>query len=140
MSDTIIKVIDHLAEKIGVAVDWTADNIIPQVLDIMARYRVCEIVLNLLLVLLCVGWFVCVFIAIRKSVLPARKRCAENKEDNFWFWNCGGDIELNIAGIIIFAFAIGISLAAIILGIKGISELTRWALIPEVQFYKLISG
>ena len=140
MSDAIIKVIDHLAEKIGVAVDWTADNIIPQVLDIMARYRACEIVLNLLIVLLCVGWFVCVFAAVKGYILPARKRCAENKEDNFWFWNCGGDIELNIAGIIGIAFAIGISLAAIILGIKCIAELTRWALIPEVQFYKLISG
>lgn len=140
MSDAIIKVIDHLAEKIGVAVDWTAENILPQVLDIMARYRAYEIVLNLLLVLLCIGWVVCVYIAVKGWILPARKRCKENKEDNFWFWNCGGDIEPNIAGIIILAFAIGISLAAIILGIKGIGELTRWALIPEVQFYKLISG
>lgn len=140
MSDAIIKVIDHLAEKIGVAVDWTAENILPQVLDIMARYRACEIVINALSILLCIGWFVCAFIAIKKCVLPARKRCVENKEDNFWFWECCGDIELNIAGLIILAFAIGISLAAIILCIKNIGELTRWALIPEVQFYKLISG
>lgn len=140
MSDAIIKMIDHLAEKIGVAVDWTADNIIPQVLDIMARYRAYEIVLNVLFVLLCVGWGVGVFVAIKKSVLPARKRCAENKEDNFWFWHCGGDIELNVAGIIVIAFAIAISLVGIGLGIKCIAELTRWALIPEVQFYKLISG
>lgn len=140
MSDAIIKVIDHLAEKIGVAVDWTADNIIPQVLDIMARYRECEMILNLLLVLLCVGWGVCVYIAVKGWILPARKRCAENEEDNFWFWNCGGDIEMNIAGIVIFVFAIGVSLAAIILCIQSIGELTRWALIPEVQFYKLISG
>lgn len=140
MSDAIIKVIDHLAEKIGVAVDWTADNIIPQVLDIMARYRECEIVLSVLIVLLCAGWGVGVYIAVKGWILPARKRCVESKEDNFWFWNCAGDIELNIAGIIIFAFVIGISLAAIILCITNIGELTRWALIPEVQFYKLISG
>ena len=140
MSDAIIKVIDHLAEKIGVAVDWTAENILPQVLDIMARYRECEMILNLLLVLLCVGWGVCVYIAVKGWILPARKRCAETKVDNFWFWECCGDIELNIAGIIILAFAIGVSLTAIILCIKNIGELTRWALIPEVQFYKLISG
>lgn len=30
--------------------------------------------------------------------------------------------------------------AAVALGIDCIGELTRWALIPEVQFYKLISG
>lgn len=140
MSDAIIKVIDHLAEKIGVAVDWTADNIIPQVLDIMARYREYEIVINALSVLLCIGWLVCVFIAIKKCILPAHKRCKENEEDNFWFWECCGDIEFNVAGIIILAFAIGISVAAIILCIQSIGELTRWALIPEVQFYKLISG
>jgi hypothetical protein len=140
MSDAIIKVIDHLAEKIGVAVDWTADNIIPQVFDIMARYRTCEIIISVLIVLLCVGWGVGVYIALKRWVLPARKRCVESQEDNFWFWNCGGGIEPNVAGIIIIAFAIGISLAAIILCIKNIGELTRWALIPEVQFYKLISG
>ncbi len=140
MSDAIIKVIDHLAEKIGVAVDWTADNIIPQVVDIMARYRACEIIISVLIVLLCVGWGVCVYIAVKGWVLPARKRCVESEEDNFWFWNCGGDAEMNKAGIVIFAFAIGISLAAIILCIQSIGELTRWALIPEVQFYKLISG
>lgn len=140
MSDAIIKAIDHLAEKIGVAVDWTADNIIPQVLDIMARYRACEIVLSVLIVLLCVGWGLGVYIALKRWVLPARKRCVENVEDNFWFWNCGGDIEMNVAGVIILAFVIGISLAAIIVGIQNIGELTRWALIPEVQFYKLING
>lgn len=140
MSDAIIKVIDHLAEKIGVAVDWTADNIIPQVLDIMARYRTCEIIISVLIVLLCVGWGVGVYIAVKGWVLPARTRCVESQEDNFWFWECCGDIEMNVAGVIILAFVIGVSLAAIILCIKNIGELTRWALIPEVQFYKLISG
>lgn len=140
MSDAIIKVIDHLAAKIGVVIDWAADNIYPQLLDVAARYRACEIIISVLIVLLCVGWGVFVYIALKGWVLPARKRCVESEEDNFWFWNCAGDIELNIAGLIIFAVAIGISLAAIILCIKNIGELTRWALIPEVQFYKLISG
>lgn len=38
MSDEIIKVIDHLAEKMGIAVDWTADNVLPKLQDTMDRY------------------------------------------------------------------------------------------------------
>lgn len=38
MSQEIIKVLDNLAQKFGVAIDWTSQNILPYLQDLMSRY------------------------------------------------------------------------------------------------------
>lgn len=38
MSEEIIKVLDNLAQKFGIAIDWTSQNIMPYLQDLMSRY------------------------------------------------------------------------------------------------------
>lgn len=38
MSDEIIKVLDNLGQKFGIAIDWTSQNILPYLQDLMYRY------------------------------------------------------------------------------------------------------
>ena len=38
MSQEIIKVLDNLAQKFGIAIDWTNQNILPYLQDLMGRY------------------------------------------------------------------------------------------------------
>ena len=38
MSQEIIKVLDNLAQKFGIAIDWTNQNILPYLQDLMSRY------------------------------------------------------------------------------------------------------
>lgn len=38
MGDEIIKVLDNLAQKFGIAIDWTSDNVLPYLQDLMTRY------------------------------------------------------------------------------------------------------
>lgn len=45
MSEQIIRVLDYLAQKFGIAIDWTADNILPQVQRI---YEHCILYLRIL--------------------------------------------------------------------------------------------
>lgn len=40
MSEEIIKVIDALCSKFGIAIDWTSANILPQIVYIVDRYSV----------------------------------------------------------------------------------------------------
>ena len=44
MSEEIIKVLDYLGEQLGIAIDWTSENVWPQVMDILGRYRLFELV------------------------------------------------------------------------------------------------
>lgn len=38
MSQEIIKVLDNLAQKFGIVIDWTNQNILPYLQDLMGRY------------------------------------------------------------------------------------------------------
>lgn len=38
MSEEIIKVLDNLGEKFGIAIDWTSQNILPYLQDLMSRF------------------------------------------------------------------------------------------------------
>ena len=38
MSDAIIKVLNELCDKFGIAIDWTSDNVAPYLQDLMVRY------------------------------------------------------------------------------------------------------
>ena len=46
MSQEIINVLNYLGEQLGIAIDWTFENVWPQVMDILERYRLLEIVGN----------------------------------------------------------------------------------------------
>lgn len=43
MSEEIIKVLDNLAERFGVAVDWTSTNVIPYLQELCSKYITYEI-------------------------------------------------------------------------------------------------
>lgn len=38
MSDAIIKVLNELCDKFGIAIDWTSDNVVPYLQDLIVRY------------------------------------------------------------------------------------------------------
>lgn len=38
MSEEIIKLLDNLAEKFGIAIDWTSSNVLSYLQDLMRRY------------------------------------------------------------------------------------------------------
>lgn len=37
MSDEIIKVLDHISDKFGIAIDWSSANVMPYLQDLMTR-------------------------------------------------------------------------------------------------------
>lgn len=43
MSEEIIKVLDYLGAQIGIAIDWSSENVWPQIMDILGRYRLFEL-------------------------------------------------------------------------------------------------
>ena len=59
MSEEIIKVLDALAEKFGLAVDWTASNVIPYLEQLCGKYVNYEMVTSIVwIVLASIGMFV----------------------------------------------------------------------------------
>lgn len=125
MSEEIIKVLDNLGEKFGIVVDWTSQNIMPYIQELMNRYRSyfitsCVIWLSLELVLLVIS------IVIFKGCIK------EKKEKQYWNWDdegLGRMIFLMVSAIfLIIALPITIQML-----LKGIY-------MPEFIFINAIGG
>lgn len=141
MNNKIIEVLDYLGEKIGLAIDWTAENVYPQVVEFMGRYKAYEIVINIIWILIALGCCFGMYLYIKKIVIPAKIRCTETREANLWFecWS-SRDISCNIGGTILTVFLGCITLAAVITMFVSIGDLVKWIVIPEMQFYEVIKS
>lgn len=144
MSEQIIKILEYMGEKIGIAIDWTQENVIPYAEDLARRfvtYNIVEVALSILAFVIAGIVAIVLFKFYQKCNLKAKK----DEEDNFIVtWYNGGYTEPNVGGIFLI-IAAGICTLAAVIGIPiMISELIKWIIIPEFQIVEevtyLISG
>lgn len=118
MSAEIIKILDYLCAKIGITIDWTAENVWPQVLDFMGRYQTYAITKC------CVSAVFCI-IAIIAAIFIIKKISQYDLE--------GFDIFCStVLGIASFVL-IGV-------GISQIFSAIEWSIVPEIRFVEMLSG
>lgn len=77
ISDEIIKVINELCNKFGIAIDWTSQNVIPYLQDLMSRYIKYDIALNIFEIIIGI---ICLIIAVI-SFIEWRKETKKEYED-----------------------------------------------------------
>lgn len=75
MSDEIIKVLDALAEKFGIIIDWTQQNIQPYIQDLCHRIVGYELTTSIM-------WLIICTIAIIGSVMVIKKHQNKIKFDD----------------------------------------------------------
>jgi hypothetical protein len=138
-SEQFKEVVEVICDKIGIAIDWTQDNVIPYIMEVCKRYVTLNIIEEALFVLFGVI-LVIVGTILTVSLSKDAKRVYENDEDGFWFETYCGSIEPNLVG---FFGIIGAGIALIV-GIVcvpcGVSELLKWIFIPEFQIIEEITS
>lgn len=75
MSEEIIKVLDALAEKFGLAVDWTSSNVIPYIKQLCGKYVHYEIATSVVWLLVGIGCLILGRILFKKM-----KYCYEKSD------------------------------------------------------------
>ena len=64
MSDEIIKLLDDLGQRFGIAIDWSSQNVVPYLQDFMSRYINYEIITSIVwlivLVVCCTGMVIAI--------------------------------------------------------------------------------
>ncbi len=65
MADEIIKIVDDLASRLGIAIDWSSKNIIPYLKELFVKYTNYEMVTSIM-------WLVIFVLALVASVLFIR--------------------------------------------------------------------
>jgi hypothetical protein len=141
MSEEIIKVLDYICGKLGLAIDWTAENVMPQVIDIFSRYRIYEIVRNSMCLALCFGMVV-VFFMLWKKAINCHKVCKQERKSNFW-WNYSSSYDDAMIDLPTILLAI-ITFIAVILFLCIVCDCTnsimQWTFVPEVKILEMLKG
>ena len=139
MSQEIINVLNYLGEQLGIVIDWTVENAIPQVMDILARYRLLEIISGCLWILVEVTMII-IALAVVTKCIKASVKIKETKKDNFW-WNKGySTIWLSGIGMTIIIITAIAGVGSICTISSEVNKLLKWIIVPEVKYLELLRG
>ena len=136
MSEQIIKLLEHMGDKIGVVIDWTQENVMPYVEDLVRRFITLNIVECILGIVLFLG-FGGVAAIMWKFYCRGKETAIKNKHSNaiYDYYSVGPEIGgmFLIVGIIV-------SILIAIIGIViNISELVKWIIVPEFQIVEEVA-
>ena len=108
MSEEIIKVLDNLGEKFGIAIDWSSQNILPYLQDLLERFITYK---NISAIIWIVVSVVFIILSITLGVIICKKiKKYYNDKQDYYTWesdrNFGYGLTWFCAGTIILAFII----------------------------------
>ncbi len=132
ISDEIIKVLDNLAQKFGIAIDWTSEKVMPYLQNLFDRYINYDIFINILemsiLLVLTIVFGILSYKWLKKWNKENEKRWLERNEKVLYI-------------LITFVSIFGILLLLdLTLFPYGIDSLLKDIYIPEVKILDLIKG
>ena len=134
MSEEIIKVLDYICAQLGIAVDWTAENVMPQVMDILGRYRIYTIA-SMVITIICLLLILFVWYLLAKKCIKDIK----NKTVGIWWeLSCNGSPSfLTMTFIMLSFFVVPLMIAGIY---ANVSDILQWAIVPEIKYLEILKG
>lgn len=87
MSDEIIKILDDLGQRFGIAIDWSSENVMPYLKDLMSRFINYEMITSVVWMVVFIICCTVMFIAIKKLIQYQKsynKACSYHYEEIIW--------------------------------------------------------
>lgn len=103
MSEEIIKVLDNLCEKFGIAIDWTSQNVVPYLKELVGRFINYEVVTSIFWIIVGVIAIIIPVIVIKKISKYTEK---EIEEDYYSDWRFYQVVTIIFGSFIVFTFLI----------------------------------
>ena len=122
MSNEIIKVLDHLCDKFDIAIDWSSNNVMPYLQDLMVRITKYAIYTNILWLAMSILIISATAFALVKITKVARK--------SMYDWDFIIGISFLIGSIIIIIF--------FITGMYACQNLIEVNTVPEKYMIEMI--
>ena len=132
ISEQVIKVLDAVCDKFGIAIDWTSNNVIPYIEQLgnkIVTYDVCMSIMWLV-----VGCIPLTIAFLIKKFLNKKKLEAKDKPNDYYFT----DGSLNGAEDIYFIIGI-LLVVAIVIGIANIQGIIQDIIFPEKTIIEFIT-
>lgn len=136
MSDEIIKILDDLGERFGLAIDWTSENVIPQLEMLYNKFvnysiaiNVGDVVIGIVLIILTNKML--------KYLIKCYKKCNDTHEDNLLVERCCGN-QLTVMGLFYMLATVGVGICGGLEIIWGVSNLIELLTIPELYVFEYL--
>lgn len=137
MNQQIIEIFDTLCEKFGVVIDWTSNNVLPQLQILVKKFATYKIITDSSHILISIVLIVVGIVAIKKIFISYKEISKQDISDNLFFERTRfGDlcsIDMRIIGHI-FSILGGF---AIVFGVI-ILKLSIDALIKDIVFPEMV--
>lgn len=143
MSQEIIKVLEYLGEKLGIAIDWTTENVLPYAEQLFKRYVTLKITYASIGTVIGIVCAIVAIVLFVKLVKTYNKMRATEVSNEFWRIDkryCYYDWDFSAMGAIATFMAAICTAVAIALLIIYIPNLLEWIIIPEIPFAKEIAS
>lgn len=129
ISDQIIQVLEYLAEKMGVTIDWSQQNVLPYVQQICEKYIRYEIATSVM-------WLVVGLMFVASTICWIReyKYCMK-KFDECW-WSSLWDFVAMLCVVALVLCAI----SGILIILVQMNDIMRCIFLPEAQIYSYIKS
>ena len=142
MDKELCNVIDKIAEKIGVAVDWSNENVMPYIQDIMQRYRTMNIVNNIIVMTVC-AIIITICVIGADKITKGITNGSQNTVSSIWFdadhrdsyYDDASTFSKVMTALITILFLISLIVFGFATG-----DLIRWLYVPEVKFLEVLKG
>lgn len=137
MGNEVIKVLDHLCDKFGIAIDWTSANVMPYLQDLMSRIVKYGIYQNVSEIIFCLMLLLIVAFITRKLYKASYKYASIYEETNKYD-------DKSTAMFFTTAFMIGLATTAIttimvLCVIKtSVNEIIELSTVPEKYVIEMI--
>ena len=139
MSEEIIKVLDYLGEKFGVAIDWTQENVLPYLQDLLSRFAAYRIAISVFWIIAAIAGFFLSFY-FGKKIVASFKTVREKKVDTLLFETWGDSMNPTVLGAFAVIGLVVLAVSSVCIFFGFTEELIKWIFIPELPMIEYLKG
>lgn len=130
MSEEIIKVIDELGKRFGIAIDWSNQNIIPYLQELLKRFICYQNITACIWIIISIAMTIGGVVMIR---FLNKWRKSDNYDEDY----CRDDVTLAAVGYIVSICIIALGIGLILGNLFGI---VKNVCMPEMVVYEYIKN
>lgn len=126
VSDQIIEVLDYLCSKIGITIDWTANNVLPYVQTLLGKYIAWAIGSDIFWCIIGIGFIISGIIFYKLTIKFKNK------------YKKTGDSDYEFVYMLLSICFVGVLVIGIIMELYNIYDIIKCVTFPELKIYEYI--
>lgn len=141
-SKQIIEILDAIGDKLGIAIDWTSENVWPYLKDLMEKYVRYVVVNKIFLIITSILVFFAIGVFATKCTKQYQKALSSKQNNFFWSYDstccCVSPIDPDRPTLLGITFSVALGMIFMVVFIKSVARLIECFTIPELIVFDYI--